>query len=62
MKPTTEKLIKTVIAGILTVGGFIWIATQNWQIAVGLFLAMWGNNFTERNNNKDEFATKEFDE
>ena len=56
MKARTEKLIRLTIAGIFTVGGFILVSTQDWRIAVGVFLAMWGNNYTERNNFKDEYG------
>jgi prephenate dehydrogenase len=62
MTTQKEKLIRSIVAGIFTVGGFILVASQNWQIAVGLFLAMWGNNHTERNNFKDEYGIEKLDE
>jgi len=51
-----EQLIRSVIAGILTVGGLLLVASQDWRIAIGVFLAMWGNNYTERKNFKDEYG------
>jgi hypothetical protein len=41
-----EMLIKSITAGVLSIGGLVLVAAVDWRIAVGLFLALWGNNFT----------------
>lgn len=47
-KMSSSLTVMTWVGIVVGIIGLVLIASQNWLIAMGVFLAMWGNNLEQR--------------
>jgi len=40
-------MIKQIISTVLSIGGFLMLLFINWEIALAVFVIIWGNNIRE---------------